>query len=1059
MFSKFFIDRPIFASVISLIIILAGLISLVNLPVEQYPALTPPTVIVSAQYPGASAEIIAETVSAPLEQQINGVDNMIYMLSTSTNNGDVSIQVFFEVGTDIDMAMVHVNNRVQVAMTTLPEEVRRYGVKVSKRSPTILRFVALYSPENTLDSAYLGNYASVYLLDELKRIPGVGDVNIMGVNEYAMRIWIKPDVIANLGLSVSEVMGAIQGQNAQRAAGIIGQPPMPKDVPQSFSIIAEGRFKTVEEFENIIIKAYPDGTSLLLKDVADIELGAINYSIRSRTRNKTSTGMAFYLAPGANALATAERIDKKMQELSAAFPSDLAYTIPYDTTLFIKASIQEVVKTLRDAVLLVCLVVFLFLKDWRATLIPCLAVPVSIVGAFAGMMAFGFSVNLLTLFGLILAVGIVVDDAIIVVENTERLMREKKLPVKEATIKAMEEVTAPVVAIVLVLCAVFVPVTFMGGMAGVMYRQFAVTISVSVVISGFVALTLTPALCVLLLREHNKHAKEGDKNVLHVAKYKVIGKIGDKWSKFSDWFDTNFDKLTGKYTDSVSFLVRRLPAVIAVTILIWLFSGIMFSRTPTSLVPEEDQGIFIVAAIMDPAASLNRTEEVISQVENFVLQQKEVRNSSGISGFDILSGSLKNDAGVMFISLKSWDERTKKSESAQSIVKRVMGFGTTIKSAIVMVFSPPPISGMSLTGGFEGYLQSKTGVSSEELSAKANEFVAKAGARKEIASIRTTFNVMTPVYVMHVDKIKARSLGVSINEIYTAMQGTYGATYVNDFTQYGRSYKVLLQAKSEYRDYAEKIDKIFVRSSTTGGMIPLSSLITLTTSSGASTIDHFNIFKSAKIMADPAPGYSTGQGIRAFEEVANEVFGGDYSFSWIGSAYQQKASGNTSTAAMLLGLLMVFLILAAQYEKWGLPFVVIVAVPFALFGALSAINVTGLTNDIYFQIALITLIGLSAKNAILIVEFAEMSMEGGMNVLKAAIHAARLRFRPIIMTSLVFVAGNIPLALSSGAGANSRISLGTAVIGGMVAATIIIPLFVPAFYVIVSKVLKPRRID
>ncbi|MDR2337212.1 MAG: multidrug efflux RND transporter permease subunit [Deltaproteobacteria bacterium] len=1033
MFSKFFIQRPIFSSVLSLMIVMAGLISVINLPVEQYPELTPPTIVVSAQYPGASSEIIAETVAGPLERQINGVDDALYLYSTASSNGDLAIQVFFKVGTDPDQAMINVNNRVQVALNSLPEEVRRYGVTVNKRSSTMLKLVSLYSPNNTLDATFLGNYASVYLLDELKRVAGVGDVSILGVSEYSMRVWIKPDRIANLGLSITEVVAVIREQNSQRAAGMIGSPPMPKEVPLAFSIIAEGRFKTVEEFENIIIKAYPDGATLRLKDVADVELGALSYAVKGRNVGRASIAISFYLSPGANALETSARIDKKIAELASSFPNDMDYSVPFDTTKFIQASIEEVVDTLRDAIFLVCLVVFLFLKDWRATLIPCLAVPVSIIGAFAGMMAFGFSINTLTLFGLVLAVGIVVDDAIIVIENTERLMREEKLSVRDATIKAMQEVTEPVIAIVLVLCAVFVPVSFMSGMAGVMYKQFAVTIVVSVVISGFVALTLTPALCVLLLREHH-----------------AISARSGWWERFTNKFDSSFENLTGKYTGMVNFLVRRLPFVIIVTLFIWLISGVMFVKTPTSLVPDEDQGVFITALIMDPGAALTRTEETLNAVENFILQQKEVYQTAGVTGFDLLSTSVKNDSGVLFASLKPWSERKKESESVQSLVRKVLQFGQSIQAGIVLSFSPPPIVGMSLTGGFEGYLQSKTGVSSEELANKASELVAKASARKELTNVKTTFNARTPQYEMQVDKIKTRSLGVSITDVYTAMQATFGTVYVNDFTLFGRSLKVMLQAQSEYRDYAEKIDRVFVKSTTTGGMIPLSSLITLTPKSGTANVDHFNIFKSAKILADPAPGYSTGEGIMAFEEVANEVLDGDYGFSWTGSAYQQKESGSASTLALALGVLVVFLILAAQYERWSLPFAVILAVPFALFGALIAVNIFGLTNDMYFQIALITLIGLSAKNAILIVEFAVASRAGGMSAIEAAIQAARLRFRPIIMTSLVFIAGNLPLVLSSGAGANSRISLGMAVIGGMLAATLITPLLVPAFYVLIT---------
>lgn len=1025
MFSKFFINRPIFATVISLLILLAGIVSITHLPIEQYPDLTPPTVQVAAQYPGASPEVIATTVAAPLEQQINGVEDMLYMNSTSSSNGDMNITVSFKVGTDPDQAMINVNNRVQGATASLPEEVRRYGVTVNKKSSAILQLIALYSPTGNSDTTTIGNYALINIIDDLKRIEGVGDAQVMSANDYSIRIWIKPDILAQKGLSVGEVVSAVQAQNAQRAAGKIGQPPLKQLVDRTYTIVAPGRLQTPEEFEEIILRANSDGTSLRLKDVATVELGSQTYEFNGSYNGKPAVPIGIFLSPGANAVATAKAVDARMTELAANFPADLdmEYKIAYDTTLFVKASIEEVIHTLIEAMILVFLVVYLFLKDWRATLIPCLAVPVSIVGAFAGMMLFGFSINTLTLFGLVLAIGMVVDDAIVVIENVERIMHADNLPVKEATIKAMDEVSGPVVAIVLVLCSVFVPVAFMGGLTGVMYQQFAITIAVSVVISGLVALTLTPALCALLLKKQPQPTK-------------------GFFYRFDQWFE----KITGKYAGAVAFFIRRVP--VSVLILVLLLAGTLglFKIVPGSLLPDEDQGIVMAAAQLDPSASLSSSSAVSAELEQVILAQPAVEQELTFTGYSLLSSTQQSNTVSSFIALKPWDERKKKGLSAADVVASIYKASLAkIPQAVVMPFNPPPIMGMSTTGGLEGYIQNRGSGGSSELEGQLNSFLAALKKRPEISSASTTFSAMVPQYKLTVDEIKAQAMGVALGDLYTTLQGTFGTTYVNDFTYASRSFKVMMQAQGDYRARPDQIDGIYVRSQS-GAMVPLSTLVTLTPTLGTDMVERFNVFPAAKFIANPASGYSSGDAIRAVEETAKSSLAANFTLAWTGTTYQEKIAGSSSASALLLGMLVVFLILAAQYEKWSLPVAVLLAVPFALFGALLGTWLRGLSNDIYFQIALVALVGLAAKNAILIVEFAVLLKEQGLEAAQAAVQAAELRFRPIVMTSLAFILGCVPLAISTGAGAASRHSIGTAVVFGMLIATGVAPLFIPLFF-------------
>ncbi len=1033
MFSKFFINRPIFSTVISLLILLAGIISITQLPIEQYPDLTPPSVQVSAQYPGASPEVIADTVAAPIEQQVNGVEDMLYMNSTSSANGDMNLMVYFEVGTDPDQAMINVNNRVQAATTTLPEDVRRYGVTVQKRSSAILQLITMFSPSGVYDTTYIGNYALVNVVDDLKRINGVGDAQVMSANDYSIRIWLKPDVMSQLGVSVSDVMAAVQAQNTQRAAGKIGQPPLLHSVDRMYSIIAPGRLQEPEEFEEIILRANPDGTSLRLKDVARVELGSQTYEFSGKYNNQPAVPIGVFLSPGANAVATAEAVKKRMEELSQNFPGGIEYKVAYDTTLFVNASIEEVIHTLIEAMILVFLVMYLFLHDWRATLIPCLAVPVSIVGAFAGMLLLGFSINTLTLFGLVLAIGIVVDDAIVVIENVERIMHDEHLPVKEATIKAMDEVTGPVVAIVLVLCSVFVPVAFMGGFTGVMYQQFAITIAVSVVISGLVALTLTPALCALLLKD-----------------------MKPRTSGFFFKFDQWFAKVTNTYTGWAGFFIRRIPAAVLALLLIWGGAVGLFKIVPSSLLPDEDQGMLIVATMLDPATSLSTSQKVAQQLEEIILEQPAVKEELTFAGYDILSSTMKSSSIASFISLIPWKERKTQELSSFGVVSAIGKLGAGITGALVMPFNPPPIMGMSTTGGLEGYVQNRSGQGSDALEAKVNEFIAAAQKRPELTGVSTTFSSATPQYKLTVDEIKAMAMNVSLSELYTTIQGTFGTAYVNDFTKYSRSFRVMVQADGDYRARPEQLGDIYVRSNT-GAMVPLSAFITLTPILGPDMVERFNAFPAAKVMATPADGYSSGQAIAAMEQVARETLGEEFTLSWTGTTYQETISGSSSAIALMLGILVVFLILAAQYERWGLPLAVILAVPFGMFGALLGTYMRGLSNDIYFQIALVALVGLAAKNAILLVEFAVLVKEQGATAYEAALQSVKLRFRPIVMTSLAFILGCVPLAVSSGAGAASRHSIGTAVVFGMLAATAIAPLFIPLFFYLISGGWKEKN--
>ncbi len=1026
MFSQFFINRPVFSAVLSIVILIAGFAGLKGLPIEQYPEVLPPQVQVSTSYPGASAEVISSTVSAPLEQQINGVDDMLYMTSTASSSGTLNLSVYFKVGTDPDMATINVNNRVQAAINQLPSEVQRQGVRVAKRSSNFLKIITLVSPDNSRSTLFMSNYALINILDDFKRIPGVGDAMVFGSQDYSIRIWIDPGKLAKYNLTTSDVIAKVREQNSQFSAGRLGQEPVGKNQMFTYTVTTKGRLVNPDEFGDIIIRSNPDGSSLRLKSVASVELGSQSYNFSATQDGKPVIPMAIFLQSGANALEVSEAVDATMQKLKERFPSGVDYTVPYDSTKFVKVSIDEVKKTLIEAMLLVVLVVFIFLQKWRATLIPILAIPVSIIGTFAGMYALGYSINLLTLFGLVLAIGIVVDDAIIVIENVERNM-QKGLSPKDAAILSMKEVTSALVAIVLVLCAVFIPVAFTSGMTGVMYQQFAITIVISVVISGIVALTLTPSLCATLLKEHEEQP------------YLVFR----KFNQFFAWA-----------TEGYGNLVKGVIKLGLVSALI--FGGLiyisydLFKRIPTSLVPQEDQGYLFAFNFLPPASSLSRTSEMRDKMQDALLKDPDVDTVTSFAGFDMMTFSEKTNSGVSFILLKDWSERKNPDQQAEAKVGKFMGMFMQIPDGMAFPVVPPPIRGLSITGGFEMYIQDRSGGDLKNLNGLIQQIVQKANAHPILMQVRTTLDASVPQYNIVVDREKVQALNVSLDELFTALSTTLGSYYVNDFNMYGRNYKVNIQAKSEHRENPQDLSTIFVKSQD-GKMVPISSLVSLERTIGADIVQRFNQFTAAQITGAPKPGYSSGDAIKAIEEVCKEVLPPGYTIAWSGSSYQEKELESSGMSAFYFGIILVFLILAAQYERWLMPLAVVSAVPFAVFGSALAVFLSGIANDIYFQIGLIVLIGLSAKNAILIVEFAMQEREKGLNIYDSAIEAAKLRLRPIIMTSIAFTAGVLPLIFSSGAGAASRLSIGTGVIGGMLAATFIATLFIPLFYIWVAR--------
>ncbi|WP_373186722.1 efflux RND transporter permease subunit [Halopseudomonas sp.] len=1024
---QFFIDRPIFSTVLSILLLIAGGASLAQLPVEQYPEVVPPQIVVQASYPGASASVIAETVSAPLEQAINGVDNMLYMESYSADSGAMQLTVHFQIGTDPDQATIDINNRVQRAAARLPQEVRNLGVQVQARSTSILQVIALTSEQEQLGTLAISNYALLNVLDELVRLPGVGNAALFGAQDYSMRIWLRPDKLAEFGLTPSDVAAALREQNAQFAAGRIGAEPAPPDQAFTYSVSTPGRLVTTEDFEQIILRADADGRTLRLGDVARAELGAQSYDFSATFNAKNAVPIGIYLQPGANALETAENVRQAMKRISADFPGDLTFSIPYDTTIFIDVSIREVIITLIQALALVLLVTFLFLQHLKATLIPLVAIPVSLIGTFAGMQLFGFSVNLLTLFGLILAIGVVVDNAIIVMENAERLIKEEGLSSYEAASKTMKQVSGAVVGSTLVLVAVFAPVAFLGGLSGELYRQFAVTIAVSVALSGVVALTLTPVMCAILLDRAQTEP-----------------------SPAFAWFNNGFDRLTNGFASVVGWMLVHVKITLALFVLLIGSTLFLLDRMSTGLVPQEDQG-FLLAVYQLPAVSaLGRTEAVREVVSKQIVEMEEIKGVTSFAGFDILNRGLRTNTGVAFVTLIDWDERPGEEHSAQAVANRIAGMGAQLQEANVFAFVPPPIMGLSLTGGVEGYLQILGEGDALTLKAEADRLVAAARQRPELTNVRAAVNVGVPRYDATVDWDKAKSMGIAIDDIFITMRSTFGALYVNDFTLEGRNWQVNMQAEADFRSDPEDLGKVFVRAGS-GELVPLNSVVNLARTQGIDSVSRFNLYPATKVSADPAPGYNTADALAAMQLVAAEVLGPDAQLGWVGEAYQLLDSASSGAIAFALGILMVFLILAAQYERWSLPLAVATAIPFGVFGAVVTSMLRGFPNDIYFQVGLLVLIGLAAKNAILIVEFAAQNRKDGMSPFDSALTAARQRFRAIMMTALTFIIGSLPLAFSTGAGAVSRQEIGTVVVGGMLAASTLALIFVPVFYMLLEQ--------
>lgn len=1028
---RFFIDRPIFASVLSIVIVVVGLVSLRVLPIAQFPEITPPVVVIEADYPGASAEVVADAVARPIEVQLPGIDHLLYYNSTSTNDGHMSIQLTFEIGTDVDIAQVQTQNRQRLAEPQLPPEVVRQGITVKKLSPDLLAVVALSSSDPGHDTVFLSNYAILRIVDNLKRLPGVGDAYVFGQQNYSMRLILDPIRMAQLNITPTDIANVVREQNRDFPAGTIGREPALKGTELTLPVITLGRLTEVKEFEEMIVRAMKDGSMVRLKDVARVELGAQSYTLEGRWNGKPNVFLLTFLSPGANALDTVKRIRKEMAEVAKSFPSGVNADIPYDTTKFIEVSIQEVIKTLGEAMILVILVVYLFLQSWRATIIPAVAVPVSLIGTFAGMSALGFSINTLTLFGMVLAIGIVVDDAIVVVENVVRHMDEGLSP-KEAAKKAMEEVTGPVIAIVLVLCAVFVPVGFLGGITGQLYKQFAITIAMAVMISGLVALTLSPALCALVLKPGGESHRKG----------------------FFALFNKVFDWTRARYTTTAGIVIKRSVLSLAVFGSVVLLAVGLFTKIPPSFLPDEDQGYFITMVQLPDGASKQRTDAVLSKVERYFLSVPAIHSTDAMSGLNFVFNTRGPNTATMFLPLHHWDQRSDPRSHVQALIGAAYGEFARIPEALILAFNAPPIRGLGATGGFSVQIQDPAGGDFKKFEAVTQAFIAKARQDPAIGAIGTNFRISAPRLYARVNRERAKALGVPISEVFDTLQAYWGNMYINDFVKFGRVYRVQTEADAQYRSHPADIAKIYVRAQNgpSVSMIPLNTVVTTEYTSGPDPVTHFNGFNTAFVLGAAAPGASSGQALDALERAAQATLVPQgYGIDWSGTSYQERTAGAQSVFAFAFGLLMVLLVLAAQYESWTVPFAVILGVPFGVFGALSAVWLRGMTNDIYFQIGLITLIGLSAKNGILIVEFANKRYEAGMPAIEAALEAARLRFRPIIMTSMAFIGGVVPLVLASGAGAASRQSIGTGVFGGMLAATFLAIFFVPLFFVLVRK--------
>ena len=1034
---EFFVRRPIFASVLSLVIVLAGLLAFKVLPVAQYPQIAPPVATITVSYLGASAETLIKTVAAPIEEEINGTDNLLYYSSNASATGLLTINVTFEPGSDPDLCIINLTNRVKIAESRLPDDARRLGVIVKKRSNDILMAMSVISRDGTRDSIYLSNYASINLVDEIKRVPGVGDAGVFGARDYSMRVWLQPDKMSRLGVTTGDVTKAIRATNNQYAAGRLGQEPTPDGQAFSVPIITAGRLSTPEEFGEIIIRSAGAAGTLRLRDVARLELGAQSYEQQATLDGKTAVGIRIFLAPGANALDVADAVKAKVATLSKRFPAGVDYEIPFDTTRFVKASISEVEHTLFEAGILVVLVVFLFLGSWRATLIPMLAVPVSLIGTFAGLWLFGFGINTLTLFAMVIAIGIVVDDAIVMLENVERLMHEKGMSPFDAAIASVREVSGAIVAIVLVLVSVFLPVAFLGGIAGALYRQFAITVAVAVVISGFVALTLTPALCALILRPRDAEAPHGN--------------------RFLRWFEARFNSVAAWHGRTVRWLLGHPKAALGIFLAILAANVVLIRLIPRGFIPSEDQGYVLGVVSLPDGASVSRTRtymaEIVPEIMATPAPKSEVFHAFAISGFDLIGGGEKTNAGTIFIPLIPWDQR---KYSAEQLSGMLTGAVAKSSKGMCFVVNPPPIRGIGSAGGFEFYLQARDDDDPAKLGKVLDGLLAALRQRPELAGINTFYRTTVPQYSADVDQVRAAALGIALPDIYDALQTTIGSVYVNDFTRAGRTYRVLMQSEPSDRMALKDVGRVHVRAAD-GSMVPLTSLVTVRESYGPDQIERYQGFVAARVIGGSVPGVSSSDALRIVEETAAATLPPGYDLDWTAQALQEKRSASSAIPAFSMALLMVFLILAALYEKWSLPIGVILTVPFALLGALVAIFVRGSANDIYFQIGLVTLIGLAAKNAILIVEFAVKARDEGKNAAEAAIEAARIRFRPLVMTSMAFVLGVVPLVIAAGAGAGARRSMGTGVFGGMLFDTFVATLFIPLFFKVLTGDRKEPR--
>ncbi len=1030
--ARFFIDRPVFAWVISIFIMLAGALAITQLPVSQYPSIAPPSVVIPAIYPGATAEILDESVTSLIEQELNGAEGLIYIESQSESNGVARITAYFQPGTNPELAMVDVQNRIKRVEARLPAAVKQQGVQVNKAVSNFLMMVSLYSPDGSWSNVQLGDYISRNIINEIRRVPGVGEARLWGT-EQAMRVWIDPAKLVGLNLTPSDVTNAIMAQNAQVASGSIGALPSPATQAIANSVVVTGQLGTPEEFGEILLRANPDGSVVRLRDVATIEVGAQDYQYAARLNGGPSAAIGIMLSPTGNALETANAVKQKMEELGRYFPVGVAWDVPYDTSNFVRISIFNVVKTLFEAIALVFVVMYLFMQNWRATLIPTLAVPVALLGTFATMLALGYSINVLTLFGMVLAIGILVDDAIVVVENVERIMQEEGLPPREATYKAMGQITGAIIGITLVLTAVFVPMAFFPGSVGAIYRQFSLSLAVSILFSALMALSLTPALCASLLKP--------------VAKGEGLRRKG-----FFGWFNRTFYRVTDGYQGLVASLLRRTGRVMLIYAAIVVVLGVLYVRLPSAFLPTEDQGVLLTNIQLPAGASAHRTDEVIKQVEDFYLNHPAVEKMVAVRGFSFM-GSGQN-AAVAFVTLKHWDERGPQ-ESAQTVAAEAMAAFSQIRDAVVFALVPPPIPELGTATGFNFRLQDRGGLGYEKLQEARDQLLAMAAQSPVLVGVRPEGMPEAPQLELKIDRSKASAMGVSFADINSALSTALGSAYVNDFPNRGRQQRVIVQADADNRATPEDLMDIYVRNGQ-GRMVPLSSFATASWTTGPVQLTRYNGYPAFKIAGDAAPGYSTGQAMEEMERLATQLPEG-IGYEWTGQSREEKLSGAQAPMLYALSILAVFLCLAALYESWSIPTAVMLVVPLGIIGAVLGVLLRGMPNDIYFKVGLIAIVGLSAKNAILIVEFARELQAQGRSVLEAAVEAARLRFRPIIMTSLAFTFGVVPLAFASGASSASQRAIGTAVLGGMITATVLAIFFVPAFFVVIRRLFQERQ--